>query len=390
MYCGQCGAECAAGQKFCVKCGKPVAEGAAAASPAAASAPAAPSPPAQGPAQPASSNPYAPPHAATSFDGADGPARIHAGFWRRFAAFVIDIVGFYVAIFLVALGMRASLGAGQPMAEALLMLVAGIAMFLYFPLMESSGAQGTLGKQLLGIRVTNVEGGRIGFWHSVGRNVCRLLSSLPLYIGYMAAGFTKHKQAFHDMIAGTLVVKRGVPEQRIAAETGQKAGGNGAMIAIVVTVALFGFVAFMGILAAIAIPAYQDYIVRAQVVEALVVADDFKGKVGEALLQGTDAAGIDSANTPGLAPKSGRYYSDMSVKFGVVVVQFGNGANQVIAGKTLVLYPVKDDRGAIDWICGHHPLPEDATPYLGSDDTARLADITDVADKYLPLACRAR
>jgi len=80
--------------------------------------------------------------------------------------------------------------------------------WLYFALMESSGRQGTLGKHLLGIRVTGLDGGRISFGRATGRYFGKILSGMILMVGYLMAGFTDRKQALHDMLAGTLVVRR--------------------------------------------------------------------------------------------------------------------------------------------------------------------------------------
>ena len=82
-----------------------------------------------------------------------------------------------------------------------------VAQWLYFALMESSSKQATLGKMALGIRVTDVNGNRIGFGRATGRHFAKILSGLILGIGFLMAAFTEKKQALHDMIAGTLVVK---------------------------------------------------------------------------------------------------------------------------------------------------------------------------------------
>jgi uncharacterized RDD family membrane protein YckC len=56
--------------------------------------------------------------------------------------------------------------------------------------------------------VTDLEGRRIGFGRATGRYFAKILSSLTLFIGYLMAGFTEKKQALHDMIAGTLVLRK--------------------------------------------------------------------------------------------------------------------------------------------------------------------------------------
>jgi uncharacterized RDD family membrane protein YckC len=80
--------------------------------------------------------------------------------------------------------------------------------WLYSALLESSEWQGTVGKKLLGLKVTDLAGQQISFWHATGRFFSKMISGLiPLGIGYIMAGFTEKKQALHDMIAGTLVLR---------------------------------------------------------------------------------------------------------------------------------------------------------------------------------------
>ncbi len=79
---------------------------------------------------------------------------------------------------------------------------------LYYALMESSGKQATVGKIICGIYVTNESGQPISFGKALLRNISKIVSSAIFMIGYMMAGFTKKKQALHDMLAECLVVRR--------------------------------------------------------------------------------------------------------------------------------------------------------------------------------------
>jgi len=73
--------------------------------------------------------------------------------------------------------------------------------------MESSESQATLGKRAVSIKVTDMNGNRISFGRATGRDFAKIISGLPLFIGFMMAGWTSKKQALHDMIAETLVIK---------------------------------------------------------------------------------------------------------------------------------------------------------------------------------------
>ena len=79
--------------------------------------------------------------------------------------------------------------------------------FVYFAYLESSEKQATVGKMVLGLKVTDLNGQRISFARAAGRFLGKFLSSMILGIGYIMAGFTEKKQGLHDMIAGTLVVR---------------------------------------------------------------------------------------------------------------------------------------------------------------------------------------
>ena len=129
----------------------------------------------------------------------------YAGFWSRVAALIVDsaIVTIFGLALLIAAGF---VGAGAVViANFAFMLVA----LLYWPLMESSERQATIGKQLLGIQVTDANGARLTFVRSLLRNLAKIISSLPFGLGFLLAAFTARKQALHDMITKCLVVRSG-------------------------------------------------------------------------------------------------------------------------------------------------------------------------------------
>jgi uncharacterized RDD family membrane protein YckC len=135
----------------------------------------------------------------------------YAGFWRRFAAWVIDVllIGLVTTPITLAMGGFDPSDPGTQTAYVTspAFPIVTLAQWLYFALMESSSRQATLGKMALGIRVTDLDGNRIGFGKATGRYFAKILSGLILFIGFLMAAFTERKQALHDMLAGTLVVK---------------------------------------------------------------------------------------------------------------------------------------------------------------------------------------
>ncbi|HYI78724.1 MAG TPA: RDD family protein [Chryseolinea sp.] len=154
----------------------------------------------------------------------------YAGFWLRFAAYVIDYIIIYVVqsfVFIPILGvlgisfaskmdsmdnMSDAESMGMAMGFAAVMaataLLTTIIAILYWSIMESSKYQATVGKMALGLKVSDVDGQNLDFVKSLIRNVCKIISGMILGIGYIMAGFTERKQGLHDIIAGTLVVKK--------------------------------------------------------------------------------------------------------------------------------------------------------------------------------------
>ena len=74
--------------------------------------------------------------------------------------------------------------------------------------MESSAYQGTVGKIFLGIKVTDLNGHKIGFGRATGRHFGKIISAIILFVGFIMVAFTKRKQGLHDIMAGCLVLNR--------------------------------------------------------------------------------------------------------------------------------------------------------------------------------------
>jgi uncharacterized RDD family membrane protein YckC len=158
-------------------------------------------------------NPYQSPHSGDPWDGladdldGSGNRVVYAGFWLRVCASIVD--GFITTIFQWAI----CLGIGIPYmvivnSRDLTVTIIGIGVqWLYSALMECSSHQATLGKMALGIRVTDLDGRRIGFGRATGRHFGKILSAMLLCIGFMMAAFTAKKQALHDLLVSTLVVR---------------------------------------------------------------------------------------------------------------------------------------------------------------------------------------
>ena len=141
-------------------------------------------------------------------------------------------------------------------------------------------------------------------------------------------------------------------------------------------------VAIIGILAAIAIPAYQDYTVRSQVTEGLNLASDLKAAVAETFAQ-TGSWPADNSAIGITATKSGKYVSGVAINTGSIVITYGVTANANINGDTLVLQPTTSPNGDVIWNCGFKAVQGSASPAAG-----RAGSASTIEPKYLPNACR--
>ena len=131
----------------------------------------------------------------------------YAGFWRRFLAYLIDATFLFGVGSLIALGV---LMVAPYDLRSLLNIapVSALVGWAYFALMESSPARGTLGKMALNLYVGDLHGDPISFRRALARYLLKFLSSLLLGLGYVAAAFSPRKQALHDLLAGTLVLRK--------------------------------------------------------------------------------------------------------------------------------------------------------------------------------------
>jgi uncharacterized RDD family membrane protein YckC/Tfp pilus assembly major pilin PilA len=306
-------------------------------------------------------------------------AWVYSGFWRRFAAFVVDFIVMTIAFAVL----RGALGVfGIKTGDPRVTLLGVIGGWLYFALLESSAQQATLGKRALGVKVTSSSGERIGFGRASGRYLAKFLSGITFGFGYLMVVFTSRRQGLHDMIADTLVVQRSLtPEQIASADPAPRVGG---LVIVCLVVAGVCFNPFsIGILAAIAIPAYQNYTVRYQIADGLNVAQTYKNAVTHALASGQEAETLTSASLHLPVQVSGRYVDTVRVQSGVVSIAFGRFAGMGINGKSLLLIPGKDRAGNIIWTCGLAVPPAGAHMVLED-----MQSETTVPRQYLPSMCR--
>ncbi|ENV2173395.1 pilin, partial [Neisseria gonorrhoeae] len=150
-------------------------------------------------------------------------------------------------------------------------------------------------------------------------------------------------------------------------------------------------IAIVGILAAVALPAYQDYTARAQVSEAILLAEGQKSAVTEYYLNNgkwpkdNDEAGVASSATD----IKGKYVKEVKVENGVVTAQMAStGVNNEIKNKKLSLW-AKRQAGSVKWFCGQPVTRNDAKDANNDAVTAAAGNGNEkIETKHLPSTCR--
>ena len=354
LLCTDCGTLAAEGARYCAQCGRLLG---IQARPSTGAPPAAPAPAARAQNSVGAARDADPGGDLELFEAAIGPNRTdyYLAKFRKFAsgeglaswnwpAFFVPLFWFlyrkmwaYAAIYFLVL----------PIALGIVFVV----LFLVLP----EGVAGALGWAIqLGV----------------------VLVALPMFANAL------YYRAVQDRIraAKTYTTDR---ERQLRALASSGGTSNAAFIILLVLV-----VPFIGILAAIAIPAYQDYTIRAQVSEGLSLAAAAKAAVADTFVRtGTMPAGRAQAGlTADSADSAGKYVSAVEIEDGRIEISYGGGANSLLAGKALSITPYgvrgRGDTWSIVWRCGFGPVPPAATHEVAEYQPGNIEA------KYLPSACR--
>ena len=141
-------------------------------------------------------------------------------------------------------------------------------------------------------------------------------------------------------------------------------------------------VAIIGILAAIAIPAYQNYTIRAQVTEGLTLGDGWKTAISE--YYANTGNWPTQANLTGTSVSVGKYETGVTViTGGQIQITYGNQANTKIATDILTITPYTNANNDVLWQCGTATAPS------GTIASGASATGTNVPAQYLPTSCHS-
>lgn len=280
---------------------------------------------------------------------------IYAGFWKRWFAYIIDGIIFNMTMtVIVILGFANTISFDETDPIALvtslstLYLVYYIGYWLYFSLQESSTAQATIGKRLLGIKVTDMTGQQLSFMHAAGRQLSGVITVFTFTIGYLVAAFTGRKQALHDMIAGCVVVNRNFDAKQITMVNQNPPAGMSAAGIIGVLVLILA-VPVGAIVTAVTIPAFHDYSTRAAVSAAYHHASQSKSAIVQhATETGYWPANFEQAGISSDSMQTKDYYMQL-LDDGVIAVTFK--APDTISGETIRLIPELQNSGEYLWSC---------------------------------------
>ncbi|MCL2310674.1 MAG: RDD family protein [Proteobacteria bacterium] len=291
---------------------------------------------------------------------------IYAGFWYRFLAWLIDVIILSTAqsalgmIFMVVSMFFAFGGAHTDSdtpalgfflgAYGVVVLLSIVLSLLYFTLCESSRWQATIGKLVIGLKVTDTSGNRLSFLRALGRYAAHFVTNLTLLIGYVINVFTARQQALHDLIAGTLVVYKEVAPLDLAdhpvapARTAQKV--SAVVVWFMWALLTLSIVLVMGSLIK-NIPDYHKPAAATKMYEAEMLGASATTAASEyQAAHGQFPPTLDAADFHQTSPQVRRIWIDADS--GVIHLEL---AFSPLKKKTLDFVPSTDEDGDLIWAC---------------------------------------
>ncbi len=312
----------------------------------------------------ASASPYAAPRAAAPA-AAVQTADIFAGFWLRLIATILDGIIVNIVFWVISFALISAIASGGN-ASAVGAASVGLYIFsivgnwLYWALMESSSKQATLGKMALGLKVVDEQGERIGFGRATGRYFGKLLSSLIIGVGFLMAAWTRKRQALHDLMASCLVVRNSAGTEQIAAGVEAPPVTGLAILGVIAAAFFVIAIPVIGILAAIAIPQYQDYNAKAKISAVMLSAEGAKSAV-ERYVAANNGSLPETLAAAGFVAKISPDVHDISInaETGVIEIEL---AFSPLDGQSIYFSPDIGDNKLITWTCSSNDVKTKLLP----------------------------
>lgn len=285
---------------------------------------------------------------------------IYAGWWVRFLAALLDLLVLGACMILLVIGIagmiaysgRDSMLTNPTAVSAFYWAVVCISL-AYYILMESAAHGATFGKRWMNIKVMRVNGNRLTTMRALLRLIARVFSHLLLMGGFLMQPFTQRKQALHDLLAGTVVVR----------------ANENRKISIMASLLVLFFALMIPVLAMLATvgqPFFQQYIMKAQLdngmqigTAATLAVSRYYRHNGSIPATIGDAGG-DIGESPHVAEVA------LDPQNGAILLTFSDTVRKGISNKHLNFTPTLEADHSISWKC-------------------RSADIE---TRYLPVTCK--
>lgn len=320
---------------------------------------------------------------------ADAPD-LYAGFWKRAIAHVVDNLILLAVTFLLALTVWAVINVlpdttvSAPPGQLAIMAFLALNV-VYKPLFEGSRMQATPGKRITGIRVSEMDGGRLSRLSAIKRHAGRLInisSAFLLYFGYWMAGVTRRKQAANDYISDTLVINRdaSLDARSLVVEAPPLAGSRGAASDGLARAALVAVPILVGALLGLPFVGYFGSPNR----EAHAMVMEVKPLLNDVFLRHSLSTGMLPTSGAELGERwpgsliDGKARSD--IVDGTVVVRFLEGAHTDLAGKSIAFSLYETETHYL-WACGDQRIQG---RLISAHEPSAL---TTVSSEHLPSAC---
>lgn len=269
---------------------------------------------------------------------------VYAGFGRRYVAVMLDVFIIFVPLLVVgalltgAIGIRLDEQSNWSIASGVAAVCFVILFWIYNAVQISGSHRSTWGMRALLVQVVDANTlTRVEFAKVTRRYFVSLISALLFFVGYLIQPFTKRRQALHDIVADTIVLASG----KLSA----------AAVAVLTVVGIA--IPLTGVVAAVALPVYQEYVLRTEIGEALDIGEGAKKAVETYYRTNRSVpATLAAANAP-QPPARARYQLSLDPASGLIIIKF----DPLLSDKTIMYAPGLDPHGDLSLLCVNQGVP---------------------------------